>query len=45
MTGLTGQVLGLEQDALGLDERVADLEAGGGGRANVSGIYYKFDFV
>ena len=41
-TGLTGQVLGLEQDLVGLDDRVADLEAGEGGSANVTGTYYKF---
>ena len=36
-TGLMGQVLGLEQDLTGLDQRVSDLEAGDGGSTNVTG--------
>ena len=36
-TGLMGQVLSLEQDLSGLDQRVPDLEAGGNGSANITG--------
>ena len=42
-TGLMGQVLSLLQDLSGLDQRVSDPEAGGGGSANITGIKYTFD--
>ena len=36
-TGLTGQVLGLEVSVTYLDQRVEDLEVGGGGGENATG--------
>ena len=35
-TTLTGQVLGLEVSVTELDQRVGEIEAGGGGNANVA---------
>ena len=35
--GLSAQVFNLEEDVLGLEQRVGDLE-GGGGSSNITGI-------
>ena len=36
-TGLTDQIINLEEDVIQLNQRVGDLEAGEGGSANVTG--------